>query len=228
MNSNLEMLENRIGYHFRDRELLEHALTHSSAANEKHLGKTGSNERLEFLGDAVLELVSSEFLYGRYPFLPEGEMTKKRAGMVCEMSLAYCAREFGLQEFILLGKGEELTGGRSRDSIVSDATEAVIGAVFLDGGFEEARKFIRRHILNDMDRKQLFFDSKTILQELIQEHTQNEIVYVLEKEEGPDHDKLFTFSVTVNGEVLGTGTGHTKKAAEQSAAYMAIQKIRQA
>ena len=125
MNSNLEMLENRIGYRFRDRELLKHALTHSSAANEKHLGRTGSNERLEFLGDAVLELVSSEFLYGRYPLLPEGEMTKKRAGMVCEMSLAYCAREFGLQEYILLGKGEELTGGRSRDSIVSDATEAV-------------------------------------------------------------------------------------------------------
>ena len=228
MNSNLEMLENRIGYRFRDRELLKHALTHSSAANEKHLGRTGSNERLEFLGDAVLELVSSEFLYGRYPLLPEGEMTKKRAGMVCEMSLAYCAREFGLQEYILLGKGEELTGGRSRDSIVSDATEAVIGAVYLDGGFEEARKFIRRHILNDMDRKQLFFDSKTILQELIQENTQSGIEYVLEKEEGPDHDKLFTFSVMVNGEVLGTGTGHTKKAAEQSAAYMAIQKIRQA
>ena len=228
MNSNLEMLENRIGYRFRDRELLKHALTHSSAANEKHLGRTGSTERLEFLGDAVLELVSSEFLYGRYPLLPEGEMTKKRAGMVCEMSLAYCAREFGLQEYILLGKGEELTGGRSRDSIVSDATEAVIGAVYLDGGFEEARKFIRRHILNDMDRKQLFFDSKTILQELIQENTQSGIEYVLEKEEGPDHDKLFTFSVMVNGEVLGTGTGHTKKAAEQSAAYMAIQKIRQA
>ena len=228
MNSNLEMLENRIGYRFRDRELLKHALTHSSAANEKHLGRTGSNERLEFLGDAVLELVSSEFLYGRYPLLPEGEMTKKRAGMGCEMRLAYCAREFGLQEYILLGKGEELTGGRSRDSIVSDATEAVIGAVYLDGGFEEARKFIRRHILNDMDRKQLFFDSKTILQELIQENTQSGIEYVLEKEEGPDHDKLFTFSVMVNGEVLGTGTGHTKKAAEQSAAYMAIQKIRQA
>ncbi len=228
MSSNLEILENRIGYHFHDISLLRHALIHSSYANEKHYGRSGSNERLEFLGDAVLELVSSEFLYERYHSLSEGELTKKRAGMVCEMSLAYCAREFGLQEFILLGKGEEQTGGRNRDSIVSDATEAVIGAVFLDGGFLEARKFIRTHILNDMDKKQLFFDSKTILQEMVQENILNGIEYVLVKEDGPDHDKQFTISVSVNGEIMGTGTGHTKKSAEQSAAYMAIRKIRQA
>ena len=228
MNTDLNVLESRINYSFHDISLLHHALTHSSYANEKHYGKSGSNERLEFLGDAVLELVSSEFLYERYQNLPEGEMTKKRAGMVCEVSLAYCAREFGLQEFIFLGKGEEMTGGRNRDSILSDATEALIGALFLDGGFLKAREFIRKYILNDMDKKQLFFDSKTILQEMVQENILSEIEYNLVKEEGPDHNKQFTVSVLVNGEPMGTGTGHTKKAAEQSAAYMAIQKIRQA
>ena len=147
MEKQLDELENLIGYHFNDQGLLAHAMTHSSSANEKHLGKLGSNERLEFLGDAVLELVSSDYLYSKYPKIPEGELTKKRASMVCEPSLAFCARRFDLPRFILLGKGEEMTGGRKRDSIVSDATEALIGAIYLDGGFERAASFIRSFIL---------------------------------------------------------------------------------
>ena len=139
MNRRMEELEQKIGYRFRSRSLLEQALTHSSYANEKKLGKLGCNERLEFLGDAVLELVSSEFLYQKFPNVPEGELTKKRASLVCEPSLAFCAREFGLPEYLLLGKGEDMTGGRHRDSIVSDATEALLGAIYLDGGFASAK-----------------------------------------------------------------------------------------
>ena len=227
MKRQLESLENTIGYRFRNKKLLEQAMTHSSYANEKRLGKTGCNERLEFLGDAVLELVSSEFLYGRYPSIPEGELTKKRAAMVCEPSLAFCAREFVLPEYLLLGKGEEQTGGRDRDSIVSDATEALIGAIYLDGGFEAARRFIRLFILKDMENKQIFKDSKTSLQEIVQEIGSRTLEYHLVKEEGPDHDKRFTVQVTVNGRVLGEGTGHTKKAAEQAAASEAVRGIKE-
>lgn len=135
MEKKLKALENRIGYEFRNRNLLILALTHSSYANEKKLGKAGCNERLEFLGDAVLELISSDFLYKKFTQIPEGELTKKRASLVCEPSLAYCARDFGLPQYLLLGKGEDMTGGRNRDSIVSDATEALLGAIYLDGGF---------------------------------------------------------------------------------------------
>ena len=138
----MEQLEQIIGYTFQNKKLLRQALTHSSYANEKKLGKLGCNERLEFLGDAVLELISSDFLYKKFPQIPEGELTKKRASLVCEPSLAYCAREFGLPEFLLLGKGENMTGGRNRDSIVSDATEALLGAIYLDGGFSNAKKFV--------------------------------------------------------------------------------------
>ena len=222
MGADLKSLENIIGYSFRDKELLKKALTHSSFANEKKLGKEGCNERLEFLGDAVLELVTSQFLYVKYPSLPEGILTKKRASLVCEPTLAFCAREFDLPSFLLLGKGEELTGGRQRDSIVSDATEALLGAIYLDGGFESARRFVEEHILNDVEHKQLFYDSKTILQEMIQEKGMNAAEYHLLKEEGPDHDKKFSVNVVVDGDVLGAGTGHTKKAAEQAAAYQAI------
>ncbi|MDO5135055.1 MAG: ribonuclease III [Eubacteriales bacterium] len=225
MDKKFEALEERIGYRFQNRRLLEQALTHSSYANEKKLGKAGSNERLEFLGDAVLELVSSDFLYQKYPKLPEGELTKKRASLVCEPSLAFCARGFELPKSLLLGKGEELTGGRSRDSIVSDATEALLGAIYLDGGFDRAREFVLNFILNDIEHKQLFYDSKTILQEIVQENLGHFVEYRLVKEEGPDHNKSFTLEVLVNGEVMGTGTGHTKKAAEQAAAYQAIQKM---
>lgn len=227
MTKKLEKLEQIIGYTFRDKYLLNQALTHSSYANEKKLGKLGSNERLEFLGDAVLELISSDYLFAKFPQLPEGELTKKRASLVCEPSLAYCAREFGLPGFLLLGKGEDMTGGRNRDSIVSDATEALLGAIYLDGGFANAKEFVLRFILNDMEHKQLFYDSKTILQEIVQEDGSQPVEYVLVKEEGPDHNKKFTVEALVNGASMGLGSGHTKKAAEQAAAYQAIRKMRQ-
>ena len=224
--SNLKTLEDRIDYHFNDLNQLRKAMTHTSYANEKKLGRTGSNERLEFLGDAVLELVSSEFLFEQYPDMPEGEMTKKRASMVCEMSLAYSAREFSLPDYILLGKGEEGTGGRGRDSIISDATEALIGAIYLDGGFDAARHFIREFILNDIEHKKLFYDSKTVLQEIVQEDNCKDIDYHLIREDGPDHDKRFMVEVLIKGRSMGEGTGHTKKAAEQAAAYQAIRRLK--
>lgn len=227
MNKKLEKLEEIIGYKFQNKHYLEQAMTHSSYANEKKLGKLGCNERLEFLGDAVLELISSDFLYAKFPQVPEGELTKKRASLVCEPSLAYCAREFGLPEYLLLGKGEDMTGGRNRDSIVSDATEALLGAIYLDGGFASAKEFVLRFILNDMEHKQLFYDSKTILQEIVQENGTQPVEYNLIKEEGPDHNKCFTVEAVVNGKVMGQGCGHTKKAAEQAAAYQAIRSMKQ-
>ncbi|MFQ6819093.1 MAG: ribonuclease III [Blautia sp.] len=223
----MERLEQIIGYTFRNKKLLKQALTHSSYANEKKLGKLGCNERLEFLGDAVLELVSSDVLYAKFPQIPEGELTKKRASLVCEPSLAYCARQFDLPKYLLLGRGEDMTGGRMRDSIVSDATEALLGAIYLDGGFEKAREFVLKFILNDMEHKQLFYDSKTILQELVQEKGRQTVEYVLTKETGPDHNKQFSVDVLINGTPAGSGTGHTKKAAEQAAAYQAIRGYQQ-
>ena len=223
----MDQLEQKIGYRFRNKKLLRQALTHSSYANEKKLGKLGCNERLEFLGDAVLELISSDVLYARFPQIPEGELTKKRASLVCEPSLAYCARQFGLPEYLLLGRGEDMTGGRMRDSIVSDATEALLGAIYLDGGFERAREFVLKFILNDIERKQLFYDSKTILQELVQEDGKQPVEYVLTGESGPDHNKQFEVEVRINSIPAGNGAGHTKKAAEQAAAYQALRKIKQ-
>ena len=226
MNRKTEELEEIIGYHFKNKHYLTQALTHSSYANEKKLGKLGSNERLEFLGDAVLELISSDYLYARFTQIPEGELTKKRASLVCEPSLAYCAREFGLPQFLLLGKGEDMTGGRNRDSIVSDATEALLGAIYLDGGFANAKEFIHRFILNDIEHKQLFYDSKTILQEMIQATAGAHLEYEILREEGPDHHKVFEVRALSGGEELGRGTGGTKKAAEAVAAYHGILKLR--
>ena len=225
MNKKTEELEEIIGYHFKNKHYLTQALTHSSYANEKKLGKLGCNERLEFLGDAVLELISSDFLYAKFTQVPEGELTKKRASLVCEPSLAYCAREFGLPQFLLLGKGEDMTGGRNRDSIVSDATEALLGAIYLDGGFASAKEFVLNFILNDIEHKQLFYDSKTILQEMVQAKYKETLVYELLKEEGPDHNKSFEVCVKIGDEEIGRGLGRTKKAAEQVAAYHGICKI---
>jgi len=222
MENNLKKLEQTIGYQFTAKSLLEQAMTHSSYANEKHLGKLGCNERLEFLGDAVLELISSDFLYKKFRNNQEGELTKKRASMVCEKSLAYCAREFGLPEFILLGRGEEMMGGRKRDSIVSDALESLIGAMYLDGGFEPAQAFVMKFILNDLEDKRIFYDSKTVLQEMVQEGGNHPVEYRLLKEEGPDHSKSFTVEALINGKSMGTGTGHTKKAAEQNSLILSI------
>lgn len=226
MEYTLNKLEKRIGYSFQDKKLLEHAMIHSSYANEHHLGKLGCNERLEFLGDAVLEVVSSDFLFRTFPEMPEGDMTKTRASLVCEPTLAFCAQEIDLGGFLLLGKGEDATGGRGRDSVVSDAMEALIGAIYLDGGFANAKEFIHKYILTDIEHKQLFYDSKTILQEIVQENGTQPVEYILTKEEGPDHNKNFTVEARVNGKVMGQGSGHTKKAAEQAAAYQAIRVLR--
>ena len=222
----LMQLQDKIGYHFQNLSLLNNALTHSSYANERHWKYERNNERLEFLGDAVLELISSDFLFHENPQMPEGKLTKLRSSMVCEPALAYCARDIELGRYMLLGKGEDMTGGRNRDSIVSDATEALLGAIYLDGGFANAKEFVLNFILNDIEHKQLFYDSKTILQEIVQEKGTHLVEYHLIKEEGPDHNKSFTVDVLVSGHVMGTGVGHTKKAAEQEAAYQAIRKMR--
>ncbi len=219
--TDLRAFQEKIGYEFDNRNLLLQALTHSSYANEKHMRKLSDNERLEFLGDAVLEIISSDYLFDNYPELPEGELTKLRASIVCEPTLALCAAEMSLGDFLLLGKGEDQTGGRKRKSILSDALEAVIGAIYLDGGFTSAKEFVLKYILTDIEHKQLFYDSKTILQEVVQgEHEQ--LTYTLTAESGPDHNKSFTVDVCVGDKILGTGTGHTKKAAEQEAAYQAL------
>ena len=218
----LTELEERIGYHFKDIALLKQALTHSSFTNEQKINKLKNYERLEFLGDAVLELVSSEFLFRRHPGLPEGELTKQRASMVCEPSLAFCAKDLELGRFMLLGKGEETTGGRHRDSITSDAMEAVIGAIYLDGGMTPATEFINRFVLSDLEDKKLFYDSKSNLQELVQGRLKKNVTYELLEESGPEHDKTFRVSVCMDDRCLGTGAGRTKKAAEQQAAYKAL------
>lgn len=215
-------LEEKIAYRFQDDRLLRQALTHSSYANELKINKYGDYERLEFLGDAVLEFVSSDFLYRQQKETAEGDLTKLRASMVCEPALAYCAREFALEQYILLGKGEEATGGRKRDSIVSDVMEALIGAIYLDGGIEEASAFIHRFILSDLENKQLFYDAKTILQELVQQGNEGELRYELVREEGPAHDKIFEVEAYVGEQKVGQGAGHSKKAAQQQAAYQAL------
>ena len=222
METNLKKLEQVIGYEFKNQRLLAHALTHSSYANEKHWDKTKCNERLEFLGDAVLELLSSDFLFKNYPSMPEGEMTKLRASLVCEPTLAFCAEAISLGDYLLLGKGEDLTGGRKRPSVVSDAMEAMIGAIYLDGGLANAKEFVHRFILNDIEHKQLFYDSKTILQEIVQAEFKDGLVYELLKEDGPDHNKTFEVCVKIGNRVIGNGAGRTKKAAEQVAAYHGI------
>ncbi|MCI6629328.1 MAG: ribonuclease III [Lachnospiraceae bacterium] len=218
----IELLEQRIGYVFRDKELLQQALTHSSYANEQKINKRQDYERLEFLGDAVLELVSSDYLFQAHPDLPEGKLTKQRSSMVCEPALAFCARDIELEQFIYLGKGEEATGGRKRDSIISDVMEAVIGAIYLDGGLDPARDYINRFILSDLEHKQLFYDSKTILQERVQRLPNASLAYVLTGETGPEHDKLFMVEALLNGKKIGEGSGRSKKLAEQQAAYQAL------
>ncbi len=218
--------EERIGYQFDNLDLLATALTHSSYSNEKRLSKYECNERLEFLGDAVLELISSEYIFRSNPSLPEGDLTRIRASYVCEPTLALCARELGLGEYLFLGKGEAMTGGRDRDSVLSDAMEATIGAVYLDGGFARAREYVEEFVLKDIEKKKLFYDSKTYLQEIVQGRHQR-LKYVLLGESGPDHDKSFQVEVQVDGRGIAVGTGRTKKKAEQAAAYQAILAIDQ-
>ena len=193
MRKQLELQE-VIGYQFQTPGLLSQALTHSSYANEKHMKKGSDNERLEFLGDAVLEIVSSEFLYLNYPKLPEGDLTKMRASLVCEPTLAFCTRQ--------------------------------LNAIYLDGGFASAKEFILKFILTDIEHKQLFYDSKTILQEVVQASYKEELCYRLVGEEGPDHDKHFMVEAWIGEMLIGKGEGHTKKAAEQEAAYQALLKLK--
>ena len=225
MNTNIDDLLNSIGYSFKNEKLLITALTHKSYVVSNDEYGDVNNERMEYLGDAVLELVTSDFLYKNYKDMSEGEMTKLRASLVCEPALAIDAREFNLQDFIYLGKGEENTGGRNRDSIISDAFEALIGAIYLDGGMSEASKFINTFVLNDIEHKQTFYDSKTVLQERVDATNLGTVQYEIVNESGPDHNKVFDAVVKLNDEVIGRGTGHTKKQAEQQAAIEAIDKI---
>lgn len=217
-----EELEKRIGYIFHNKALLKQALTHSSFRNEQKINRRQDYERLEFLGDAVLELTTSDFLYHAYPDMAEGQMTKLRVTYVCEPALAYCAREIELDRFIRLGKGEENTGGRKRDSIISDVMEAVIGAIYLDGGMEEAKAFIHCFILSDLENKQLFYDSKTVLQEILQKQNAESISYELVDEIGPEHNKQFVVKAYIGEQFISKGIGKSKKMAEQQAAYEAI------
>ena len=217
-------LENAIGYQVRNITLLQNALAHSSYANERWHDPLKSNERLEFLGDSILGMLVAEHLYRTFPDRPEGELTRMRADMVCERSLANVANSIGLGGHLLLGKGEELGGGRSRDSILADAVESVIAACYLDGGMDAAVRFIQRFILVNVPVSKLQnADYKTALQELVQQKKNQTLSYVLVGESGPDHDKQFCVELRLNGELVGTGTGKSKKRAEQAAAQAAIE-----
>ena len=222
-------LEERLGYSFRNRALLETALTHSSYANENRASGIVCNERLEFLGDSVLGVTVAVFLYRHFPDMPEGRMTRLRAELVCEQSLHRVALELHLGDYLRLGKGEEHNGGRKRASILSDAVEAVIAAMYLDAGMETAAGFIHRCLLDDVRAIETptFTDYKTSLQELVQRHSGQVLSYELVGEEGPDHAKTFRVQVCLNGEPLGRGTGRTKKEAEQTAAANALEALRE-
>lgn len=216
-------LEERIGYQFKNRKYLRRALTHSSYSNESR-EKPESNERMEFLGDAVLSLVVSNYIFHRF-HLDEGDLTKIRASMVCEKSLFRFAQEVGLGEELFLGRGEEQMGGRTRPSIVSDAFEALIAAIFLDGGLEPAGKFILRFVREELDtgERSAFVDYKTMLQEIVQKNPEEKVSYVLVGENGPDHDKHFVVEVRLNSNVIGRGESRSKKGAEQLAAKEALE-----
>ena len=216
-------LETAIGYRFRNISLLQNALTHSSYANERWHNSLLSNERLEFLGDSVLGMLVAEYLYRTFPDRPEGELTRMRADMVCEKTLANVANSIGLGEHLMLGHGEEQSRGRTRNSILADAMESVIAACFLDGGMEAAEDFVKRFILVEVPVKKLNnADYKTALQELVQQKKNQVLAYTLIGESGPDHDKQFTVEVSLNGKAVGQGTGTSKKRAEQMAAQAAI------
>ena len=222
----MKTLEEKLGYAFRDRHLLEAALYHSSYANEHRGSDIQSNERLEFLGDSVLGMLVAEYLYRNFPDRPEGELTRMRADMVCEQTLAAVANRIGLGQHLLLGHGEEQGGGRSRNSILADAVESVIAACFLDGGMEAALGIVQKFILVEVPVKKLHnTDHKTTLQELVQRKKNQVLSYTLVDQSGPDHNKQFVVEVSLNGTVVGKGTGSSKKRAEQDAARAAIEKL---
>lgn len=218
----MKTLEEKLGYTFQDASLLENALTHSSRANESR-GRLQSNERLEFLGDSILGMVVTDHLYRGHPDLPEGDLTRTRAALVCEESLVEVARELDLGEYLRLGKGESSGGGRERPSIQADAVEAVLAAIYLDGGIGSARKFVQKYILSrEVAGLTKPLDHKTALQELVQRESGQVLRYRLVGEEGPDHNKRFFVEVDLNGEPIGSGSGRSKKEAEQMAAQAAI------
>ncbi len=220
----MEVLEKKLGYKFNNSGLLKNALAHSSYANEVRNGQT-SNERLEFLGDSVLSVIVADYLFSNFKNIPEGELTKLRASLVCEKSLCAFSREFDLGDFLLLGKGEEKNGGRERDSILADAFEAVLAAIYLDGGMDEARKFVLRFVEEELYHKheEAFKDYKTALQEIIQRNPEESVTYILKGESGPDHNKVFEVEVHLNSNVIGVGKGKNKKQAEQMAAKQALE-----
>ena len=222
----LHELEKAIGHSFRDISLLENALAHSSYANERWHNSLRSNERLEFLGDSILGMMVADYLYRNFPDRPEGELTRMRADMVCEQSLALIANKIGLGGFLLLGHGEERFGGRNRNSILADAMESVIAAAFLDGGIAAAKGIVERFVLTEVPVQKMHnADYKTALQELVQQKKNQVLSYVLVDESGPDHDKQFTVEVSLNGTVVGRGTGTSKKRAEQAAACAAMEQL---
>ena len=219
----MKAFEEILGYKFKNIKLLENALTHSSYANEVH-SSLGSNERLEFLGDSVLSIIVSEYLYKNYKKLPEGELTKLRASLVCEKTLCMFSKQLNVGDFILLGKGEANNHGNERASILADAFEAILAAIFLDGGIEVAKNHVLKFIIPELENGEydLFIDYKTALQEIIQRNPEERLTYVLVDESGPDHDKRFTVEVHLNSNVIGTGIGKSKKQAEQEAAHQAL------
>lgn len=220
----MEVLEKKLGYKFNNEKLLKNALTHSSYANEVRNGIT-SNERLEFLGDSVLSVIVADYLFKNFTDIPEGELTKLRASLVCEKSLCAFSREISLGEFLFLGKGEEKGGGRERDSILADAFEAVLGAIYLDGGMEAASKHVLRFVKAELKHTddEVFKDYKTALQEIIQRNPEESVSYILKGESGPDHNKIFEVEVHLNSNVIGVGKGKNKKQAEQMAAKQALE-----
>ena len=219
----MEAFEKKLNYTFKNKELLETALTHSSYANEKRGGAV-CNERLEFLGDSVLSIIVSDYLYNNFS-LPEGRLTKLRASLVCEKTLCRFSRSLQVGQFLKLGRGERATGGADRDSLLADAFEAILAAIYLDGGMEPAKKHVMRFVLEELRHMEHenFKDYKTELQEVIQRNPEENLHYVLTGQSGPDHNKQFTVEVRLNSNVIGVGTGHSKKAAEQAAACKALE-----
>jgi ribonuclease-3 len=226
--TSLIKLSERLGVVFSNLELLHQALIHTSYVNESKKCQYRDNERLEFLGDAVLDVVISEYLFRQFPNMPEGELTKARATVVCEQTLAPQAAQVGLGEHLMLGRGEETSGGRERSSILADAFEAVIGAIYIDGGFSAAAKFIHRQFschLQEISNGHYNHDFKTLLQETVQRHTDGKVHYEVTAAQGPDHNKFFEVAVLVNGSTMGLGAGKTKKEAEQHAARQALETL---
>ncbi len=218
----LHLLCDIIGYQFHDFALLKQAMTHSSYSNEIKYNKPPHYERIEFLGDAVLENIVSEFLYTEYPDMTEGELTRLRASLVCEFTLSKSAQDLQLGEFVNLSKGEDLTGGRTRNSILCDLFESLLGAIYLDGGFEPAKKYVLTYLLNDIDNKKLFYDSKSRLQELVQQEGMGELVYEVIATNGPEHNREYVTCAKIGDKEVATGKGTSIKSAEQMAAYEAL------